>query len=144
MEGIIWITSIKGSWTVRSSSIFLHFISSRSLRVAFAGTGTLGVYSRAGTGSGIGRTASTGCSGPGELVPTVGSLSFSAAGLAECSGVSASEVDCYAVGLEHRINWFVLLRPKKLWIVPHVRVWVVVFEMPSLPIHVVHLLLIVS
>ena len=33
------------------------------------------MYSRGGTTSGIGRTASAGCSGPGELVSTAGSVS---------------------------------------------------------------------
>ena len=53
IEGIISIASIRGNLIVRSSSIFLHFVSSLSLREVFAGTGygTLGVYSREGTGS---------------------------------------------------------------------------------------------
>ena len=44
MDGIIWIALMRGSLTVKSSSIFLHFISCLSLRVALAGTGygTLG------------------------------------------------------------------------------------------------------
>ena len=89
IEGVIWIASIKGCLTVKSSSIFLHLISSRSLRVAFAGTvyGTLGTYSRAGTGSGDGRTASAGCLVSDGLVSTGCSSSFSAVG--------ASEGGCY-------------------------------------------------
>ena len=53
IEGIIWMASIRGNLIVRSSSIFLHFVSSRSFRDIFAGIGygTLGMYSRGGTDS---------------------------------------------------------------------------------------------
>ncbi|KAF2598714.1 hypothetical protein F2Q68_00010413 [Brassica cretica] len=77
IDGIIWIASIKGSRTVRV----------RDFRSAFASRNR----------SGIGRTASAGCSGLGELVPTVGSLSFSAVGVSAVGPVVSSAFSslCY-------------------------------------------------